>query len=245
MKRLRPFAPLASLFALLGCSNADGSLLILSNQIVEPKDNCQLMQQTMFFRTSGTLDLGLVELGGDGYYYYPTVKNNLVDRSGSTGGFQYDNVVLQGFDVELLVTGELAARLPGSQRKYFQPVFGGTLAPGQSTAVTALLLPRQIALALAPGITGNEPQSPTVTIRHRAVGKRGDDTLTSLWHDYPVRLCRFCLTQGEPRTCPAMGVTADAILNGGCNPSQDSLITCCRTGDNVLCGAKVPKAMGM
>ena len=31
MKRLRPFAPLAALFAVLGCSNADGSLLIVDD----------------------------------------------------------------------------------------------------------------------------------------------------------------------------------------------------------------------
>ncbi len=222
-----------------GClaDNTD-SLIILQNQVLDPSTSCGVPSSaTMTTETAGILDVGLVEAGFDGYEVYPLLFNNLVNRA-TTQVTTKDSIELTGAQVQL--QGVLASSL--SQSSFSLQVFGGTVLPNQTAGMSVNVIPRELALEMGNFITGTETAPPTVVAHFRVTGIRAGGELDSGYVDYPITVCRGCLTGGPLLMCNP--VDKSLVKLGSCNPAQDSLVTCCIQGQStVLCGSQVPTTM--
>lgn len=209
---------------------------------------CSVTSTTTNIQSSGLLDVGIVTtgIGYRGYMAVPLVTNNMIIRAGppSTGPSEVDAIQLSGADIEL--TGPAALAIPVAQQRYFIPSAAGLIQPGgasntASTApMTVEMIPAQLASALASSIPSGPSSSPPVMmVRIRAVGKRAGSTITSAFVEFPVYLCRFCLTD-VPAPCPTAGFTTTQVQVGGCFPEQDKAVTCCIQGQQYPCGRSVP-----
>jgi hypothetical protein len=237
-----------SLFALplavaAGCADNSITLQVLANQPPTVPACMVTTAVTGTSQSSGILDVGVVEAGAGayaGYTVYPVVKNNLMDPS--PGALpQRDDIQIIGTDVQLVVTGALDAALPSNQRSFFQPAYGGDVPSGQTGSLTVEVVPLQVAVELDAALQDN--QTIPMIVRFRVVGTKADGgTITSGWTDYPVKVCRWCLTGGKPPVCPKGGVAKTSVFAGACNVAQDMPVTCCIGSTNrLLCGGAVPQ----
>ena len=229
-------APLV--FAAAGCVENENSLVFIQNQFVTRMNNCAVTPALGIGLSGGLLDVGLVEAGAPGYTMAPILRNNFADRTMVTGT-NIDNIIITGTDIEVQPPPALAAMLPRGQRNYFVPALGGGIAVNTTVGFLVEALPRQVALQLASGVTGTEPDPPRVNLRFRVVGQWNGSTLSTPWLNFPIKLCQFCLSNVFP--CPAGGLSAESIALGGCNPAQDEPVTCCEANGNLFCGPAVPK----
>ncbi|HEX2568379.1 MAG TPA: hypothetical protein VH877_02390 [Polyangia bacterium] len=226
-----------------GCqADNDQSLAVVEEKIPSLQNGCSVSASSAAIST-GVLDVGLVKDQATpfGYLLYPLVRNQLVSpTTGNTTDGRF-NLILTGADVELVPDATLAPLLPAERSRFFVTSCGCTVSPGGSAVLNVEVLPRSLALALAPGVTGGsgQPDLPTVIVRLRAVASRAGSRVTSGWVEFPVRLCRYCLTGGTPGACPAGGYSSDQVQEGGCNLIQDAAVTCCTAG-GLLCGNSVP-----
>jgi hypothetical protein len=234
---------------LAGCVDNQISLVVVQNQVIDRMGGCVVSSMASnTVRGKGILDVGLVADGYQGYEMYPLVRNNLLDRSSPMSGVPQRNIIeVQGADVEL-ITGTLSASLPAAQSTFFAPGMGGALEPnGGEAPMTFTAIPRGVALMLGAGVTGTEPDFPTVTVKYRIRGTHQSDTgssdIFSGYVQYPVQLCRYCLTGGKPPTCPTPPQSAQTVNLGSCNVSQDDYVTCCYEGA-LKCGPLVPVTTG-
>lgn len=226
-----------------GCqADNDQSLAVVEEKVPSLQGGCTVSASSPAIST-GVLDVGLVQDQASlfGYLLNPLVRNQLVSPStGSTTDGRF-NLILTGADVELVPDATLAPLLPPERSRFFVTSCGCTVSPGGAAVLNIEALPRSVVLALAPGVTGGsqQPDLPTVIVRLRAVASRAGSRVTSGWVEFPVRLCRYCLTGGPPGSCPAGGYSSDQVQEGGCNPIQDAPVTCCTAG-GLLCGSGVP-----
>jgi len=233
--------------ALAGCSvTADNqnSLVVLQNQVIDPQMTmCKVpTTATTSSRPVGTLDVGLVQQANlDGYFMFPLVRNDLLPRANPMAGMQQtDTIELSGAEVQLNA-GSLSGSLAPSQAAFFLDSFGGTIDPGLTGAMTLNIVPRQVALQLAAGVTGQELQPPQVIAHLRVHGNRSGGDVTSGWIDFPVNICKWCLTGGPPQACPATPPSKSSVNQGGCLAEQDDPISCCISGTStLLCGSAFP-----
>jgi hypothetical protein len=228
----------------IGCDDSKG-LVIARFLAVDPAQMCVADAASRHVRDRGILDVGLVPGVGRGYVAVPVAQNNLVDHSGnSVAGL--DSIQLLGANVELLPSPELEGKLPADKRKFFVPSAAGLIAAGGgsgavSSASPMLLevLPAQLVTGWADAVPAGQLVHPLVIARVSAVGRHGDSQLVGLPADFPIEICRYCLSPAPP-ACPVDGYPAAAIATGGCFPQQDTVVTCCASGDRLLCGAVVP-----
>lgn len=244
--------PLLALLFSAGCEENNVSMIIVHNTEVDRMTMCVAVAMDTGVTTStGILDVGLVADGYEGYDLYPLVKSNLLDKS-SMSVPQRSDITLEGADVEILVQGgsNLAAALPSTQSSYFAPAFGGAILPGGGEATMSFhAIPRQVALQLANAVPNSIGMMdyPTVLVHFRVHGTHASDTgntdLASGWADFPVQLCKYCLTGGKPQVCPSPPFKPTQVNLGACNVSQDTPVTCCYGATNqLLCGPFVPVA---
>lgn len=237
---MRKWPLLAALAAgAVGCADNQNTLVVVQNQAVDRASTMCVVpgDDNASARSRGVLDLALVDLNvGDGYHGYPLVRNDLLPRADPGNGVQQtDTITLTGVDIQL------NSPFPISPSAYFDPSFAGTINPGDTGAVIAKFIRPDLAKAfLSPAVTGTELQPPTVVVHFRVRGKRSDGDVTSAWVDFPVDVCRGCLTGGAPQACPNPPPSASDVLLGGCNPSQDEAISCCTQNGAVLCGSFFP-----
>lgn len=232
-----PVALLAS-----GCADDPYSLQVLQNQQLLPP--ACLIQNGLsgMSQSSGTLDVGIVEGGAGlyaGYTVYPLVKNNLVDPSVPAPIISRVDVQLKGVDIQYVLPSQLSAALPASQRAFYQSSYGGNVATLASGAFSAEIVPVQVAVELGSAV----PENAIVPMiaRFRVVGDQAGGPITSGWVDFPIKLCRWCLTNGKPPLCPKGGLSKASVATGGCNIAQDVDVTCCVSATNhLLCGSAVP-----
>jgi hypothetical protein len=235
-----------------GCVDDTLSLSINGFQAITEMNMCLPTATSTFTLAQGTLDVGMVQVGAAagfrGYLIAPTVVNNLVERA-TTSTTETDAIDITGFDVELRPANDdavLQAALPASQRAYFVPVAGGRIFPGGGTGVTSQatilfeVIPVQVALAMSSHVqAGNPPGAPRPLLVHmRPVGNRAGLRINGGWVDFPLTICKFCLSN-PPEACPTGGFPAKSI-SIGCFPWQDMSTTCCISGNFLLCGARVP-----
>jgi hypothetical protein len=235
-----------TLSALAGCVD-DQSLQIVRFIEPDPLMNCEALPTSMFNRTSGLLDVGIVAAGGfRGYVAAPLVQNNLPSK---TVPNQIDNntITVTGTSIDLTVSPSLSAALPSSQRSFSTQAAAGTLTPAGQATFFVELVPRQVALLLAPSVPTGVPntQLPVVTAHVKPVGDRAGTTIVGPEVQFPVEICKFCLT-AQPAPCPAGGIPVNQVQKGGCLPEQDQAVTCCTNSSGaLLCGSEVPTAAAM
>jgi hypothetical protein len=245
-------------FLAQGCAPNDQSLTI--NHFVPPDTTttttttaptCSISATNMFSVSEGILDVGLVQAISiaHGYEAFAVISNNLPDRTVATD-VQRDAIYLVGTDVELTLTGNLAGSLPATQQKFSTLSAGQRLNPGaggmmgDSVALAVEIIPRQIAEQLAGVVqVGGDPGQQIVIAHVKPVGTHAGSQVVGAAVDFPVEICKFCLTP-PIAACPAAGFPpATTILPGNpCNVAQDDPVTCCSSGSTILCGAAVPKA---
>jgi hypothetical protein len=236
-------AALGLALAAAGCkAENQNSLVVVQNQVVDRSMmNCGVpTSATTVSEPSGILDVGVAAALNEGYFVYPLVRNDLIDRSNPMAGIEpHDSILVTGADVQL---EGLATSLPASQQMYSLSAFGGTIDPGGTTGVSVEVIQPQVAAQLAALVTGMEPQPPTVTAHFRITGTRAGGDIQSDWVDFPISLCRWCLTGAQPGACPAMPPSASSVKQGACNPAQDLQVSCCTSGSQLLCGPSYPTA---
>jgi hypothetical protein len=233
-----PFALIAA-----GCADDAITLELLQTQPLMPPA-CLPTGAPGVGQSSGILDVGVVAGGAGtipGYLITPVVKNNLMDPSQMPPAGASDLTVI-GTDVQLLVTGTLSSALPSNQRSFFQPAYAGVVANGSTVAFSSEVVPVQVAVELNQALQDNEVQP--MIVRFRVVALKTDSTsITSAWANFPLKICRWCLTGGKPPACPKNGVPKATVLTGACNVAQDLPVTCCISATNrQLCGPSVPTA---
>jgi hypothetical protein len=225
--------------ALGGCTadNTD-SLIILQNQVLDPSSSCGVPSSaTMTAESAGILDVGLVEAGFDGYEVYPLLFNNLVNRASTTVTTR-DTIQITGAQVQL--QGALANTLPSSQTSFSLSSYGGTVFPNQTQGMSVNVIPAQVALQMGNFIAAG--QSAPVIAHFRVTGVRAGGELDSGYVDYPITVCRGCLTGGP--LLPCVPIDKTLVRLGSCNPAQDQLVSCCIQGmSTVLCGTQFPTTM--
>jgi hypothetical protein len=227
-----------------GCVENDQSLFITRFVPADPTMMCAGTASGTVGQSQGTLDVGIVGFGYRGFVANIEVQNNLPSRMIGVTGIEANGVQLTGFDVELVPPPSLASFLPSSQRKFTLPSAGGRIAPaGGQVVVPAEILPAQVALLLAPGLT-SAPSLPVVLASIKPLGDHSGDTLTGPAVEFPIEVCKFCLTP-PPQSCPATGFKmTDVILGNQCYPEQDGSVTCClNAAMQLLCGSHVPMSM--
>ena len=238
--------PVALLAA--GCVDDEFTLEFIQNQQVTAPVCVPVTAAAGAGQTAGTLDVGIVEGGAGsyaGYIVYPIVKNNLVDPAlennppGLSTIVSRTDIQLIGGDVEYVASGALAAALPTNQRSFFQPAAAGSVAMNATGTIAIEVMPVQVATELGAAVAENAPMP--MIVRFRVVGTHAGTTSTTGWVEYPMKLCRWCLTGGKPLACPKGGFLKSQVSTGNCNIAQDTQVTCCINSANHLrCGNDVP-----
>jgi hypothetical protein len=251
MKRtLRPLILLAAgvAAAASGCTDNDESMQIVGFSIIMPgTTGCTAMVQTTMTVNYGIYDVGVQNTVGLGYMFAPIIQNNLVATSnGST--IERNNINVMGLEVELHPSG--GGNFPtvdgvNLSASYKSPSAIGLATPigGRVAAIVEAF--SQTTASRLGKLMGNTNWDGNLVVHARAYGQHAGGDITSGWVDFPVKVCKGCLTGGDIGRCPPGGVSG-TIQMGGCYPGQDLALTCC-TDDNsrTLCGSNVPvKAAG-
>ncbi len=235
-----------------GCVDNPVTLEVLQNTIPDPPACQPATMGTGPSASAGIFDVGIAQGGAGefkGYEVYPVVRNNLEDPSMATGivsgmggvvQTQRDDIELVGVDVQLTVTGAFDAAVRADQRSFYQNAYGGIVPAAGTGALTVEVVPLPIAVELNAAL--QDGQTLPMVARFRVVGQKTDSSMIeSGWVDFPINVCRWCLTGGKPPPCPKDGVLAASVLPGACNVPQDDPVTCCTdTKNRLLCGSTVP-----
>lgn len=234
---------------LMGCVTDDISLSVNGFAAVTPTTECVADPMTLAFQSRGTLDVGIVEAAQtSGFLIAPVLQNNIIVRTTTMTTTDMDSITVLGFDVELIPDPRdpaVDAALPIEQRRFFYPVGGVRIPPGgMRGALFVETISYPLATLIARAIPeGRRPASPSIVARIRPVGQRAGLRLNGAIIDFPIDICKFCLTSIDP--CPAGGFDKAAVSNGGCFLQQDAVTTCCVQGSSLLCGGAVPTKMTM
>ncbi len=223
------------------CVDNQLSLVISNFAALTTEGACAASPTAMVNLNNGILDVGIVSEGYGGYVAGPIVTNRLL-ANGTTTTLETNAIQLTGVEVELRPSPNLSAAIPNSSRKFFVPAAGGLLKPGASSGLVVEVVPTQLALQLANSVqAGAVPER--LIVRIRPVGKHAGVDIDGGPVDFPLEVCKYCLSQ-PPVACPSGGLPMDQIKLGGCYPAQDQSVTCCRQ-QVTLCGADVPVATAM
>ncbi len=231
--------PLLAALALFGAGcpvENQNSLVVLQDQVVDRTTTmCAVpTTATITSRSQGTLDVALAEQGLGGYDVVPLLRNDLLPRADPQNGVpETDTIQLTGADVQLSAPVHLSAN------SFFVQSFGGTIDPGATGSMVITVIPETVAKAdLAPVLHAGD--TPIRVIAHfRVHGSRSGGDITSGWVDFPIDVCRNCLT-GPIAACPNPPPSKASINLGGCFPAQDDPISCCTNNGATLCGANFP-----
>ncbi len=238
---LRPLLLATALVSLAACvdNSADAPLLILRN--IVPGEGCVIDPAATAFRTSGQIET----LAGNGYVFTPLLRNDLTVVSGEPIGpktifLTGAHIELSFVDEDLFPAGDVAT-LDARGLTRFDRLLSGAIDPGGGTvAIGFELVPAEL-LALVDGIlpaaSATDPAPATVIdARIQVYGTRGGDEVNSNWFNYPIDVCRGCLTS---YVGPCDTLANDFMPSGGgvCNTFQDSGVDCCSIGTELVCPA--------
>ena len=144
----------------------------------------------------------------------------------------------------------VANALSSNLKSFFVPRAGGRIPPGSMGNVEIVeVISVDLAKAFDATLSAQNAadRSPThpLTVHMRPVGKRAGLSINGGYVDYPVQLCRFCLSQ-PINPCPPKGFPSGTGINDACLPAQDGSSTCCVDPTGLLlCGPAVPITTGM
>lgn len=245
----RPFSipALCALFsaALGGCAadNGDEGIFITSN--VVPGPGCSLVAAAGEpFLSHGTYSV----FSPTGYKFHPQMKSRI---SATAAQIDARTIIMEGSRVNLTFPDESVfsaaqqddLRSRGIMR--FSSLFSapltpnGGLADGSFDIITPALLDELVAAKGAGILAAGAPSFRAEVVATVVVyGDMSGEEITSQEFQYPVTICNDCVVN-VLGACPLpMGT---AVVNPGnvCNPYQDGVADCCRTGDDVVCPATV------
>jgi hypothetical protein len=183
------------------------------------------------------------------YLFEPLLESNITAPMGSE---LIKTITLAGADVTLTVEN---VTLTGSNNDpitpptvtlddsdtAFQSLFGGTLAPNESTANVGFpIVPLHAIDSINSQIaaTSDEVFNVTLDAHVTVYGLLGGSRIDAMPFDYPVTVCNgdsCVLDVAGP--CP---LSTAAAAGDPCNIAQDISVTCCTSGDQLLCGSAAP-----
>ncbi len=230
----------------VGCTDDDIALVIKHLAAVKLPD-CTADPAGEFAQSRGILDVGMSQFALRGYTIAPVVTNNLLVPAGAGTTPETNTVTLTGFDVQLIAAPndvEAQQALAQVPSEFFVPLTGGRIPPGGASSVAVFLevVPRDVARALGTTIANTGVRSVGPLMAHfRPVGQRAGAKINGGYTDFPIDVCKFCLSP-PPTTCPTGGFDPVTVATGGCFLQQDASITCCTMGGGLRCGSAVPMA---
>lgn len=252
--RVRLFAALLPLIV-AGCKVEDNQSLTLQHFVgFTTTGMCIADPLATLLATSGVFDASLIASFGDGathgYLVAPVIQNNIPDRAGGGVTVQRDGITVNSFEIELHDSkgGDLPFQLqafenmPASTHPAFTVNSAvGVLAPTGKAAVFVDAIPTRAAQHLAKADFGTWDR--IILVHIRAVGDHSGNTLKSNWVDFPVTICKGCLTDEVP--CDQFDSTV-VVRKGGCYVGQDDVMTCCtQRGGGALCGPDLPTPVSL
>lgn len=161
---------------------------------------------------------GLLDVsGGQPYYFFPTVRNDLQSTSQNDGEPERNILAVQGFEVDLDIPSG-AVDAPTSTFTHASGIVepnGGTI-----SFTNVPILSRELvqALPLNPGAEALI----VATIRARA--SHNGSTLKSVEFKYPINVCNGCLVT-DLGDCPS--TQPEGVVTNACGLPQDSPVVCC------------------
>jgi hypothetical protein len=226
---------------LAGCTDNNASVDIDRYLAVTPTSMCVADPANLINRSFGILDVGIVAAGATGglpgYLAAPVVRNNMPLRA-PMGQIDLDAVTIKGFDVQLNLPGTVAAAV--TQPNFFVQTASQRIDAGGAVtaAIEVEIIPSGVARQLVSVVPVGTTNLPQVVAHLRPVAERVDgSTFNGGWSDFPVTLCNLCLPAATALACP---LKASQAVSSGCFPQQDESQTCCVSGNQVLCGSRVP-----
>lgn len=227
------------LLALLGlvagsCVENSGSLVILQNQI--PGAGCVVdSSESGTYRSQGVLDVAWSRDYGHPapYYLFPLVKNNLVSTKDDSTGAIEENC-LTNFRIQVdLSLGSLSEYVESDFTRY-ETSAGATICPGETRALTVVVIPTQVVDVVGPMIGETEQIYANASIR--IIGERGGRPVESASWNFPIILCYRCLITLYS-TCSEESVPESPAQGNPCNPAQDEYLDCCTYTNEIICPA--------
>jgi hypothetical protein len=240
--------PLVFALAGAGCVQDDLTLTIERYLFDDPEAGCVVSPTSMTFLSEGILDVGIVSTSGSpGYMAFPVVRNNLPVNQNASTSVERNAVTVTGVNVELKPDATYEGAVPTDQRKFFVQAAGGRVMPSAQIAFGVEIIPRPIALVMAGLVqTGVGNAFPVMNVAVSPVGQRSGSEIIGAAVEFPVKVCKFCLS-GTIQACPSGGFPEAEVLKGGCFQAQDANVTCCvaSSTQQLLCGDEVPLTQTM
>jgi hypothetical protein len=217
-----------------GCEENSASLVILQNQV--PGEGCVVSSEPSGdYRPQGKLDVfWYTEIGEPtSYYMFPLVQNNLVSTVDEDNGVVEQNcITIKETQVDLDL-GALGTYVESNFTKYSVPT-AVTICPGETRAVSVMVVPNQVVSLIASQIPENGMEYFNAKIR--MVGKRGSTKIKSNSLTYPIFVCNGCLINNLG-SCDTANIPQDPDPGNPCNPAQDDMLDCCTQGVEWVCPA--------
>jgi len=230
---------LISLVLLGACApNGDEGILVTKN--VVPGAGCSFV---------GDISEGFFPDGqwsstaSTGYLFHPQMQSRITALPGEENE---RTIVIQAANVDLTVDSSLGLNLDDGLLHFkapfsvpLPPIVGGTLtsADGEFQLIPPEIVDAVVAAnptAGQPAGPGNPTFSTLIQASFVVVGKMSGNDVTSQPFVYGVTLSNNVVVQ-EAGPCP---VTTGTVAPGNpCNPFQDGLVTCCTTGNALVCPA--------
>jgi hypothetical protein len=231
-------ALVATLTAFLGiglsaCTNADGAIFILQNQVAGT--GCTISATLGSFQPRGTIDVQATQ----GYLFNPLVQNN---ASSSTTNNRV--ALIEGAEVELSLPS--APELDGidSSLLKFTQRFSGSIQPGGGlTSFSFVIISKDLLDLLAAGTT--DGRLVTVQAKIKIFGTIGGGDVESNAYNYTIDVCDGCMKQNVGM-CTDLSADFTASEGGACNLLQDTILECCTKSDSTeLCPAAMEETTGV
>ncbi|MBW2733491.1 MAG: hypothetical protein JRH20_13980 [Deltaproteobacteria bacterium] len=181
--------------------------------------------------TAGTVNLagGVLDVnGGYPYFFFPSVRNDLVPTQSEDGEPERNILNIEGFEVNLMMPSEFGA-VDSSLTETFSYA-SGIVEPGGTASFTNVPI---LSAELVQQLSFPDNVQPVIVAKIRAQASHNGSTLKSVEYNYPIRLCRGCLI-ADLGDCPSTRPVG--VVTNACGFPQDAPVVCC---NQAVSGVKV------
>ena len=218
--------PVLVLFVALGCAkNGDEGMVLLANTAPSGTACTFTGDPTQPAFSQGEIFAD----SPDPYLLTPLIESRFTPAG---SGENVDrSILLQGADVTLTAsTAGESVSLPSDAQ--FTTTIAGTIAPGGFLNVSFPIIPSDIVQLFKSGSTDTEIVANIVVF-----GDEGGGRVNAEPFGYQVTVC----PEGAPcvveNAGDCAGLTATVNPGNPCNPFQDGIVTCCTSGNTLVCPA--------
>jgi hypothetical protein len=197
------------------CTNADGAIVILQNQVAD--DQCVVPSSLATFLPRGIIDTDST----GGYVFNPLVQNNAVSNE-----TKRRVALIQGAEIRLtLQEGLLEPSDQLTSLTDFTTRFSGQVqADGGFTSFSFTAIPQEllglIATRLEVGVLTE------IKIEATIFGEIEGGSIESNKFDFWVDVCRGCM-KVDLGACTDVAASLEPLEGGVCNLLQDTKLECC------------------